>query len=244
LLAEISDEDFVRYQLPGRIRCDELNNLIEQQKPDIRSAEGKAALRKFIEPIIPEAQRFLDELADFMHIEAKLPTSDKNYLPNEPIKISTELSREQIISYLQKVRQSNPTVDLAFYAYRDMESCKWEPFVKAAMERNPASIKTAEAMSLEETHAWLEQMRNTSIYDGKRLAQPDEVTNFMTGDGLEKAFLLANVISERNPEQDIEIITDKKQVILKGQDEYRFESAKNFDKRISISPDGKIIVSD
>jgi hypothetical protein len=244
LLAEISDEDFVRYQLPGRIRCDELNYFIKQQKPDIRSTEGKAALRKFIEPIIPEAQRFLDELADFMYIEAKLPTSDKNYLTTEPIEISTELSREQIIDSLQKVRQSNPTVDLAFYSYRDMESCKWEPFIKAAMERNPASIKTAEAMSLEETHKWLEQMRNTSIYDGKRMAQPDEVTNFKTGDGFEKAFLLANVIRERNPEQDIEIITDKKQVTLKGQNEYRFNSSKSFEKHISISPEGKTIISD
>ena len=244
LLAEISDEDFVRYQLPGRIRCDELDDFIEQQKPDIRSTEGKAALRKFIEPIIPEAQRFLDELADFMHIEANLPSSDKNYLPNEPIEISITQSREQIIDSLQHMRDNNPTVDLAFYSYRDMESCKWEPFVKAAMERNPVSIKTAESMSLEETHTWLEQMKNVSIYDGKRLAQPDEVTNFKTGDGLEKAFLLANIISERNPEQDIEIITDKKQVILKGQNEYRFESSKNFEKRISISPDGKTIVSD
>ena len=244
LLAEISDEDFVRYQLPGRIRCDELNNLIEKKKPDIRSPVGKAVLKKFIEPIIPEAQQFLEELADFMHIKAKLPTSDKNYLPTEPIEITTELSREQIIDYLQKLRQSNPTVDLAFYAYRDMESCKWEPFVKAAMERNPVSIKTAESMSIEDTHTWLEQMNDTSIYDGKRMAQPDEVANYKAGDGLEKAFLLANVISERNPEQDIEIITDKKQVILKGQNEYRFESAKNIEKRICICSDGKTIVSD
>lgn len=244
LLAEISDEDFVRYQLPGRIRCDELDAFIEQQKPDIRSADGKAALRKFIEPIIPEAQRFLDELADFMHIEAKLPSSDKNYLTTEPIEISIEQSREQIIDSLQHMRQNNPTVDLAFYSYRDMESCKWEPFVKAAMERNPVSIKMAEAMSLEETYKWLEQMKNASIYDGKRLAQPDEVANYKTGDGLEKAFLLANVISERNPEQDIEVITDKKQVILKGQNEYRFKSSKNFEKRINISPDGMTTVSD
>ncbi|GAI82423.1 unnamed protein product, partial [marine sediment metagenome] len=93
------------------------------------------------------------------------------------------------------------------------------------------------------THSWLEQMHNTSIYDGKRLAQPDEVANYKAGDGLEKAFLLANVISERNPEQDIEIITDKKKVILKGQNEYRFKSSKNFEKRISISPDGKTTVS-
>ena len=61
----------------------------------------------------------------------------------------------------------------------------------------------------------VKQMKNASIYDGKRLAQPDEVANFKTGDGLEKAFLLANIFGQRNPEQDIEIIADKKQVILK-----------------------------
>jgi hypothetical protein len=243
LLAEISDEDFVRYQLPGRIRCDELDDFIERYKLDIKTPEGKLAFRHFIEPIIPEARRFVDELTDFMHIKAKLPSSDKNYLPTEPIEISTEQSREQIIDSLQQMRQSNPTADLAFYSYRDMESCKWEPFIKAVTERNPVSVKTAETMSLEETYSWLEQMNNSSIYDGKRLATPDEVVNYKVGDGFEKAFLLANIISERNPEQDIEIITDKKQVILTGQREYRFESSKNIEKHIRISPNGKTTIS-
>jgi hypothetical protein len=244
LLAEISEEDFVRYQLPGRIRCDELDDFIERYKPDLRTAEGKAIFRQFIEPTIPETQRLVDELADFIHIEAKLPSSDKNYLPSEPIKISTDLNREQIINSLQQMRQSNFTVDLAFYSYRDMESCKWEPFIKAAVERNPVSIKVSEGMSVEETYTWLKHIKNDSIYDGKRLAQPDEVVNYKTGDGLEKAFFLANIISERNPEEDIEIVIDTKQVILKGQNEYRFDSTKNIKKRISISPNGKTTVSD
>jgi len=244
LLAEISDEDFVPYQLPDRIRCDELEEFIEKQKPDLRSTKGKGTFRKFIEPVIPEAQRFVDELADFIHIEARLPTSDKNFLPAEPIEISVEHSREQIIDYLQQVRQSNPTAELAFYSYRDMESCNWLPFVKAAVERNPVSVQMAEAMSVEEIYAWLGQMKNASIYDGRRLAQPDEVANYKTGDGLEKAFLLANVIRERNPEQDVEIITDKNQVILKGQNEYRFVSTKGLEKRVSICADGKTIIGD
>ncbi len=243
LLSEVSDEDFVPYQLPGRIRCDELEEFIEKQKPDLRSIEGKTAFRKYIEPVIPDAQRFVDELADFVHIEARLPASDKNFLPAEPIEISIEQNREQIIDYLQHVRQSNPTVDLAFYSYRDMESCNWLPFVKAAVQRNPVSIQMAEAMSVEEIYAWLEQMKNASIYDGKRLAQPDEVANYKTGDGLEKAFLLANVIRERNPEQDVEIITDKYQVILIGQSEYRFVSTKGLEKHVSISADEKISVN-
>ena len=243
LLSEVSDEDFVPYQLPDRIRCDELEEFIEKQKPDLRSTKGKMAFTKFIESVIPDAQRFVDKLADFIHIEARLPASDKNFLPTEPIEISVEQSREQIIDYLQHVRQSNPTAELAFHSYRDMESCNWVPFVKAAVQRNPVSIQMAEAMSVEEIYAWLEQMKNASIYDGKRLAQPDEVANYKTGDGLEKAFLLANVIRERNPEQDVEIITDKNQVILKGQNEYRFVSTKGLEKHVSISADGKVSVN-
>ncbi|MFH1881822.1 MAG: hypothetical protein ABIL62_03805 [Planctomycetota bacterium] len=243
LLSEVSDEDFVPYQLPGRIRCDELEEFIKKQKPDLRSIEGKTAFRKFIEPVIPDAQRFVDELADFVYIEANLPASDKNFLPAEPIEISVEQSREQIIDYLQYVRQSNPTAELSFYSYRDMESCNWLPFVIAAVQRNPVSIQMAEAMSVEEINAWLEQMKNASIYDGKRLAQPDEAVNYKTGDGLEKAFLFANVIRDRNPKQDIEIITDKNQVILKGQSEYRFVSTKGLEKHVSISADGKVSVN-
>ena len=238
LLAEVSDEDFVPYQLSGRIRCDQLEEFLEKQKPDLRSLEGKTAFRKFIEPIIPEAQRFVDELADFVHVEAKLPALDKNFLPTGPIEISVEQSREQIIDYLQEVRRNNPTADLAFYSYRDMESCDWVPFIKAAAERNPVSIQMTEAMSVEEIYAWLGRMKNISIYDGRRLAQPDEVANYKTGDGLEKAFLLANVIHERNREQDIEIITDKNDVTLKGQNQYRFTSAKGLEKRVFISAAG------
>jgi hypothetical protein len=238
LLAEVSDEDFVPYQLPGRIRCDQLEEFLEKQKPDLRSLEGKTAFRKFIEPTIPEAQRFVDELADFVHVEAKLPALDKNFVPTDSIEISVEQSREQIIDYLQQVRRNNPTADLAFYSYRDMESCDWVPFIKAAAQRNPVSIQMTEAMSVEEIYAWLGQMKNISIYDGRRLAQPDEVANYKTGDGLEKAFLLANVIHKRNREQDIEITTDKNDVTLKGQNQYRFTSAKGLEKQVSISAAG------
>jgi hypothetical protein len=234
LLAEVSDEDFVPYQLPGRIRCDELEEFIEKQKIDVRNSQGRTDLKKYIEQVIPDARRFVDELADFVHIEANLPSLDKNFKPADPIEISVEQSREQIIDCLQEVRRSNPTADLAFYAYRDMETCDWAPFIKAALERNPVSLKMVDSMSAEEAHTWLEKMDNTSIYDGKRLAQPDEVANYKTGDGLEKAFLLANLIRQRNPEQDIKINVDNHSVIVKGKHEYRFTSDKGFTKQINI----------
>jgi hypothetical protein len=242
LLAEVSEEDFVNYELPGRIRCDELEQLIEKKNIDVRRQEDREILRKYIEPVISDAQRFVDELADFMHIEAKLPAFDKKFIPADPIEISVDQSREQIIDYLQQVRQRNSTADLAFYAYRDMEICDWGPFIKAAVERNPVSLNMLDWMSTDEIYQWLEQMNNTSIYDGRRLAQPDEVANYKTGDGLEKAFLMANIIRQRNSEQNIEIVADKDDVILKGAGEYCFMSAKDLEKHISISSAGAVTV--
>ncbi|MHC4456003.1 MAG: hypothetical protein ACYS0I_02750 [Planctomycetota bacterium] len=240
LLAEVSDEDFVPYQLPGRIRCDELEEFIEKQNIDIRERQGKSALTKFLEPTIPNAQQFIDELADFVHIEPMLPSFERSYLSAGHIEIRFDQTREQIIDYLQSIRGTNSTADLAFYAYRDMQTCDWTAFIKAAIERNPVSIQMAESMSLEQLYAWLKEIKKDSIYDGKRLAQPDEVANYQAADGLEKAFLLANVIRQRKPEQDIEIAVDNKDVIVKGQSEYRFVSDKGFKKIISIPAEGEI----
>jgi len=209
LLAEVADEDFVPYELPGRIRCDQLDDFIQKEKSDLRNDEGKSAFLKFVEPIVPDARQLVNDLADFVHTQAKLPSPDKNFIPADPIEISTELTREQILDYLRQKRKTNSTADLAFYAYRDMESCEWAPFI--------------------------EKIQNVSIYDGKRLAQPDELANYKTGDGLEKAFLLANIMRERNPEQDIEIIAEKNNITLKGQNEYRFTSAKGLEKQIRIA---------
>jgi hypothetical protein len=234
LLAEVSDEDFVPYQLPDRIRCDKLDDLIQQHKPDLRTEQGKSAFIKFIEDVISDAPRFVSELADFLYTKAKLPDRDKNFLPSDPLKISIEQSREQIIDYLRHKRQNNSTADLAFYVYRDMESCRWTPFIKAALERNPVSIQMAGSMSVEQVYDWLGQMQNVSIYDGGRLAQPDEVANYKTGDGMEKAFLLANIILERDPSRDMEIVSENNDVLLKGQKEYRFASTKGLTKKIRI----------
>jgi len=240
LLAEVSDEDFVSYELPGRILCDELYEFIKKQKIDMRNQQSKEALRKFIKPIIQDAQKFVDELADFVYVEAKLHSLDKNFVPSEPVKISVEQEREQIIEYLQAIREINSTADLAFYAYRDMETCDWTPFVKAAVERNPVSIQAFKSLSVEQVYAWLKEMKNESIYDGKRLAQPDEVANYQTGDGLEKAFLLANIIHAKQPREDIEVIADGEKVVLKGPGKYYFSFTKGLSKHICITAKGTI----
>jgi hypothetical protein len=242
LLAEVSDEDFVPYEIPGRIRCDKLDEFLRQQKIDIRNPQDRTALREFIEPVVPDARRFVEELADFVHIEARLPAMDKDFVRVVPAQISTEQSREQIIDYLQQLRASNSTADLAFYAYRDMETCDWTPFVKAAVERNPVSIEMASNMSVEQAYDWLSGLANESVYPDKRLAQPDEVVNYGRGDGVEKALSLANIIRQRSPEQDIEIIVEGNNIGLKGQNEYHFLSGKEFEKQITICQTGQINV--
>jgi hypothetical protein len=242
LLAEVSEEDFVRHEIPGRVRCDELEKFLRKKKLNLRDDEDKKLFQKSIEKIIPESQKFMDELIDFLYINAKLPSSDKKYLTSEPINISPRQSRDEIIDYLNRIRDKNTTADLAFYAYRDMKSCDWLPFIKAAIERSPVSIEKTAQMSIEQVYDWLGQLKNDSIYDGERLAQPDEVANYKTGDGLEKAIVLANVMRKKAPEKNIEIIAANGQVSLKSDNEYKFVSSKKLEKQIKLLSSGKIEV--
>ncbi len=123
-----------------------------------------------------------------------------------------------------------------------MGTCDWTPFIKAAVERNPVSVEMTGNMSVEQAYGWLNGLINESIYPDDRLAQPDEVVNYGRGDGVEKALALANIIHQRSPEQDIEIIVESDSVVLKGQDEYRFLSGKGFEKNVTISHSGQIDV--
>jgi hypothetical protein len=244
LLEEVSDEDFVTYEIPGRVRCDLLCEFITKKKIDVRSDKGGQALAQFLQPVMPMAQRFVEELADFVHTEPKLPSSEKEYVSARAIEIDVDWSRQQIIDYLQNLRTQSATADLAFYAYRDMETCDWLPFVKAAVERNPVSIEMVKSLSADQVYDLLCQMPNSSIYDGKRLAQPDELANYRTGDGLEKAIFLANVIRNGQYPQNVQVIIDGDNVLLKAAKEYRFISAKALKKQISIAEDGVISVSE
>jgi len=243
LLEEVSDEDFVRYELPGRVRCDRLCGLFNQQKIDVRQSAGREALQRFLEPTIPEAGKLVGDLADFVHIEADLPGMNKRFVDAGVIQVSPDQTRAEIIEYMGRIREQSTTADLAFYAFRDMDSCDWRPFVKAAIERSPVSLEMVKSMPVEAVYEWLSRMKEVSIYDGNRLAQPDEVANYNTGDGLEKAFLMANVLRHRNPELALHLEVDHSSVLLRGAREYPFVSAKSLQGQVDIEPDGKIAVA-
>ena len=78
---------------------------------------------------------------------------------------------------------------LALYVYRQMDKIDWLPFIKAAIERNPVCFTDLNEKNISEVYNILQNMPDESIYDGKRLALPDEVWNFRRGDGIEKALL-------------------------------------------------------
>ena len=46
----------------------------------------------------------------------------------------------------------------------------------------------------DEIYDMISKLKNKSIYDDGRMAQPDEVWNFGRGDGAEKAFLMADAL--------------------------------------------------
>ena len=100
------------------------------------------------------------------------------------------------------------------------------------------------SMSIEQVHQWLEEMSNASIYDGMRLAQPDEVANYRTGDGIEKAFLLANVIRRRFPERSIYICVNNAEVTLSAGGRYCFKSQKDLTKTVKMPPGKAATISD
>jgi len=106
------------------------------------------------------------------------------------------------------------------------------------------SLEMTKDMSVAAVHSWLEAMDAESIYDGQRLAQPDEVVNYRTGDGLEKALLLGNVIRHRRPGDSVEIVVEGDQVTVNEDGEYKFRSAKGLRKRLQIAADGTIRVDE
>jgi len=240
LIADVQDEDFVPSPIPGRLRCDEVCALIDKRAWRLDDPADLSLLQQALDPVIPDTEQFVRALADFLQVKAKLPSVDKAFRPVEPIRLSQDMDRQQVIDALRAQRKANPVADLAFHAYRDMATCEWEPFVKAAVERSPVCLDMVKGRSLDEVYTWLQDLPQASIYDAQRLAQPDEVANYGTGDGLEKAFLLASVIRRRDPSQAVTLHAGPDRAIVKADKEYRFPSAKGLRQEVQIKPSGEI----
>ncbi len=194
-------------------------------------SEWKGIFKKAFEGIDEKTlANFTDDFIKFSFLSPKLPSENKNF------KMDIDLSEleycdsaKEIRDYLSKYRGKNDLVDLAFLAFRDIDKQSWPAFLEAALKRNPVSVAALQNKSNEEIYKIIKAYDDKSIYSENRLAQPDEVFNFKTGDGIEKAVLFWNVLDSKNHDANAEIIVENSKVELKHEGyKYAFPSKKSF----------------
>jgi hypothetical protein len=236
LLQEIDGEEFHLSPIPGRAMLNDVEAVL-----DAHSGKSPDEIRiEFIKAnkILSEDQisAMFIELNEFICTVPQLPDPRKNYINNGAIRITAADSRKEINEQISSSSSSSELALLALYVYRQMDAIDWHPFIKAAIERNPVCFTDLENKSLNEIYSILSNLPDESIYDGCRLALPDEVWNFRRGDGIEKALLLADLIIHANKEASIAIMIEGEKVELSydGLD-FRFSSSKNISKSVKIN---------
>jgi hypothetical protein len=236
LVKEIEGDEFHLSPVLGKIIINDFEDILEQYHGinlKIIEAEFIKAAGADYSNIIHE---MIAEIQNFILIEPQIPDFNKNYISTTQLNISTEDSREKIISHIRKNASKSEQALLTLYVYRDMENTDWLPYLKAALERNPVCFTDLVTKSGNEVAGILNLMPDESIYDGKRLALPDEVWNFRRGDGIEKALLLADYLLSKDKSVSITIEINLKKVILRaGNESFHFTSSKNLKKNIVIS---------
>ncbi|MCF7849504.1 MAG: hypothetical protein K9M45_11700 [Kiritimatiellales bacterium] len=238
LLEEIDEYDFYADPIPDRIQLNKLSDYLKNNPISHFDDESMKELAERIDCTkdMDRKMSVIEGLVDFIHLDPELPDSgSKQFNGPGPIAIKPGMQRVEIIQYLETLRTSHRIADLAFYASRDLAATDWQPFLKAAFERNPVVIEATKNLSDGELFQSLEKMPNESIYDGTRVAQPDEVWNFQRGDGLERAIAFSNVWKSRHPADTIKLAASGNTVMLKlGEEEYRFVSSKGLEKQLEL----------
>jgi hypothetical protein len=197
LIHEIEEDEFYPQPLEHRIMINEVQDYFSRTEVNIDCMCNIEDLKKQLHHNCYNVEEVIGDLFNFCKIEPRLPHEGKNWQAGTLIDIRPGMHREQIIDYLQSIRATNETADLAFYAFRDLSSSGWKPFIKAAFERNPVICEALKEQNPHEIFTTLQAMNETSIYSGNRLAQPDEVWNFHRGDGYEKAVAFATLLYQR-----------------------------------------------
>ncbi|MFH0878160.1 MAG: hypothetical protein V2A34_00465 [Lentisphaerota bacterium] len=207
LLEEIDEDEYFPHPIEGRIPLNKFDTFFRENKIDLDNMDDIMKLKKEFNCYNTKACDIIRDIIRFTRLEPQWPDhgQTREYIPSEPILLTNAMSREEVIAYVESMRPRNPSADLAFYAYRDLSRTGWAPFLKAALERNPVSIKGAEGKEDAQVADYLSAMPAESIYDGPRMAQPDEVWNYGRGDGLEKALCLANILKARHLQDQVRV---------------------------------------
>jgi hypothetical protein len=209
LLESIDNYEYYLNPIPQRILLNDFHDFLDHEHIDLdREADRLKLMEKFT-CVNTQAEEVVKDLVAFAHIDPKYPEAARphTFVKAAPIALTPAMNREEILKYLESIRSTHPTADLAFYAYRDLAVTDWKPFLVAALERNPVCIEGTKDLSDSALADRLGGLPNESIYDGTRAAQPDEVWNFQRGDGLEKAITLAAIWKSRHPDDTLSLET-------------------------------------
>ncbi len=238
LLDQIDEYDFFVDPIEERIQITKLADYLKNNPISYEDHEDLIQLAKRIDCCknMDTKITIIEALIDFIHLEPLLPNADdKKFIKTTMIPIKKGMSRDEIINLLLGLRSNNSVVDLSFYASRDLNRMDWSPFLKAAIKRNPVIIEGIKNTSDDDLIRIISEFDNSSIYDGSRAAQPDEVWNFKKGDGFEKAIALANCWRHRYPRSKIKIECKNKQINLILDDKsFTFSSNKNLERTLTI----------
>ena len=138
-----------------------------------------------------------EDAADKRLVVPRLPDASRVAFGNgdEPLALTPDMDYAAVSARLRTIRDTNRAAALAPYAGHELGETEPAPFVKAALERSPVSKAALGSVDSNTVISRIAALGDESIYDGtSRLAQPDEVWNFGTGDGLEKCLLAANIL--------------------------------------------------
>ena len=238
LLDQIDELDFYTEPIEKRIQLTKLadylkNNPISHiDKQNLKDLAGKIDCC----PDILTNMSVIESLIDFVHLKPRLPNAEeKNYTTPPAVPIQPGMSRDQSHTVLLEMRDQNPVADLAFYAARDLSTTHWQPFLTAALKRNPVIIGATKELDEQSLIQLLLSLPNHSIYDGPRVAQPDEVWNYQRGDGLERAIALATYLRARHPAQEMKLtVTPDSATLQIGETVHTFPSQKGLQHEITL----------
>jgi hypothetical protein len=238
LVKEIEGDDFHLSPIEWKILLNDIETILDKNSGKSLNEIENEFIEKTGTEFEVNIKEMFSELREFIYIDPKIPVPEKNYIATEKLNISVADTREDIIRTITEAQDKSEIALLTMYVYRQMDVINWLPFVKAAIERNPVAFTDLYEKTNYEVYSALKELPIESIYDGNRLALPDEVWNFKRGDGIEKAFLLAGFIHHKDKSTTVSINIENRKVRLStGGHDFHFISKKSLNKSIVIKGD-------
>ncbi|HMO05632.1 MAG TPA: hypothetical protein PKC67_08210 [Kiritimatiellia bacterium] len=238
LLDDIDMDMFYPERIPGRICINILDEFFRENRIDISKPSDVEKLKAALQGECTGSCSVVEKLAEFARLEPKFPDhgTAKSFVPGGSVGIDPAMERAAIVERIRAGRSRYAMADLAFYAARDFSCTDWRPFFKAALERNPVCRTGSRDWSIGHVVETLAGWPEESIYDGARMAQPDEVWNYKRGDGFEKAITLATILHGRDAGVPVVITVEPGQArVTQGDLEIRWPSSKGLRGRIEIT---------